>query len=194
MLLDGLNVSAHLDHHLQTLQLLLHFLNHGLRLRQLHLHLRRDVGFLVNLRQRVHGSQAVGDDIGAREIHVAEDQVTRSLEQFLIRAQQRQHGFHSLHPLALVARPGVHHHVELAHGDIVEHLIGAHHVGNALVDRHQIRLAVRADDPHHALLAVHVGHQIQNDLARVPDAARQVVIEMEVRHVDLLLLTGQRLP
>ena len=61
-----LYVQAHRGH------LLLLVLNHLLQLHQLHLNLGWNVDLFVDLRQRVHGGQAVGDYVGAREIHVAE--------------------------------------------------------------------------------------------------------------------------
>ena len=168
--------------------MLLHIRHSLFGLRQLHLNLRRHVRLVINLRQRIHGCQAVGNDVRTREIHVAEQQIARGLENLWV-SHQRHHGVHGLLTLAVVAWANVHHHVIQTHGDIVQHLARC----LALVQGHQVGLAVGADDTQHALGVVHLGDQIQNDLARVLDAAGHVVVKVEVRQVNLLLLALQRL-
>ena len=140
------------------------------------------------MRQRIHGCQAVGNDVRTREIHIAEQQIASGLENLRV-GHQRHHGVHGLLALAVVAWPNVHHHVVQAHGNVVQHLAG----GLAFVQGHQVGLAVGADDTQHALGVVHLGDQVQNNLARVLDAAGHVVVKVEVRQVNLLLLALQSL-
>ena len=102
---------------------------------------------------------------------------------------QRHHGVHGLLALAVVAWANVHHHVVQAHGNVVQHLAGS----LAFVQGHQVGLAVGADDTQHALGVVHLGDQVQDNFARVLDAAGHVVVKVEVRQVNLLLLALQSL-
>ena len=174
----------HVQRH--ALHLLLLVLNHLLQLHQLHLDGRWNVDLFVDLRQRVHGCQAVGDCVGAREIHVAEQQIARDLEDFVLR-HQRHHRFDGFLALAVVAWAGVHHHVVQTNGDVVHHFAG----GLQLVQRHHVGFAIHANDSQHAFGVVNLGDQVQDDFAGVLDRTRHVVVEVEVRHIHLLLLALQ---
>ena len=86
--------------------------------------------------------------------------------------------------LALEAWACVHHHIVFAHRHIVQHFS---HRG-LLVDGCHVWLAIAADNSHHSLGIVNLGNQIQQNLARMLDAARQVVVEVEVAQISLALL------
>ena len=155
---------------------------------ELHLSLWWDFRLLVNLGHRVHGGQTVSNHISAREVHVAEHQVTSSLEQLWVGLQQRDHGLDSLLALGLVARAGVHIDVVLAHGHIVEDFLGARLVHLALVDGHHLWAVVVPNDAHNALFVINLGDQVQDDAASLLERTGQVVVIVVVRHVNLHLL------
>ena len=168
--------------------MLLLVLNRLLQLHQHHLNLGRNVRFLINLRQRVHCGQPVCNRVGAREVHVPEQQIAGHLEHFLL-GHQRQHGFDSLFALAVVAWAGIHYDVIFAHRNVVKNLAGRLN----FVNRGHVRLAVYPDDPQNPFGIVDFGDQVQNDLAGLFDGPRHIVVEMEVGQVHLPLLALQRL-
>ena len=78
----------------------------------------------------------------------------------------------------------VHYNVILAHRHIVQHF--AH--GSLLVDGGHVWLSIAANNPHDSLGIVNLGYQIQQNLARMLDAAGQVVVKVEVAQISLALL------
>ena len=108
------------------------------------------------------------------------------MEHFLLR-HQRHHCGNGFLAFAVVAWSGIHNHVVFPDRDVVQHFASCLKV----VDSRHVWLAVGPNDPHHPLGVVNLRDQVQNDLAGVLDAPGHVVVEMEVRQVDLLLLALQ---
>ena len=108
--------------------------------------------------------------------------------EYLRVGHQRHHGIHSLLALRVVAGANVHHYVVQADGYIVHNLAGR----LLLVNRHHVRLAINPNDPQYALGVVNLWNQVEDDFARLLDAAGHVVVEVEIAQIHLHLLALQR--